>query len=467
ATLSYAGVIADAAGGGGGTLTKSGAGTLSLTGVSTYTGGTTITAGSLELSGSSQLGGGVYAGDIANDGTLAVATSANQTLSGVISGTGSLTKSGTGTLTLAGANTFSGPTALTQGTLVVAAGGSLAGSAVAVGNSTTLAGAGGVGDTTVSFGGTLAPGVAGAGTLTLSSLTLGEFAFDSSTIAMPVSGSGTLDSRLAVTGDLTANGGASSVTFALGSNLSLLDSGTYTLVSYGGSQLADVSAFTFTGTQGGRQTVSLENGTQSIDLLVGNAFLTWSGAEGPGWATTDNWILSSDSQPTTFLSSDTVVFDDSGTSGAVELTSSVSPTTVTFSGDTLDYTLSSTGGAQIISGNLLKTGAATVTIDASNSYFGGTTVSAGTLVVNAIDGLGTGAVSVSGGLVQLNAASNSAGGVTISGGGVRVADDSALGFGTVTLAGGTLAASGSDPRTLSNTLTVTADSTLGDATDNG
>ena len=467
ATLSYAGVIADAAGGGGGTLTKSGAGTLSLTGVSTYTGGTTITAGSLELSGSSQLGGGVYAGDLANDGTLAVATSANQTLSGVISGTGSLTKSGTGTLTLAGANTFSGPTALTQGTLVVAAGGSLAGSAVAVGNSTTLAGAGGVGDTTVSFGGTLAPGVAGAGTLTLSSLTLGEFAFDSSTIAMPVSGSGTLDSRLAVTGDLTANGGASSVTFALGSNLSLLDSGTYTLVSYGGSQLADVSAFTFTGTQGGRQTVSLENGTQSIDLLVGNAFLTWSGAEGPGWSTTDNWILSSDSQPTTFLSSDTVVFDDSGTSGAVELTSSVSPTTVTFSGDTLDYTLSSTGGAQIISGNLLKTGAATVTIDASNSYFGGTTVSAGTLVVNAIDGLGTGAVSVSGGLVQLNAASNSAGGVTISGGGVRVADDSALGFGTVTLAGGTLAASGSDPRTLSNTLTVTADSTLGDATDNG
>lgn len=94
------------------------AGTVVLNGVNTYTGPTGV-GGSLTISGGGQLNGGGYAGDIsiAAVGTLVMASSANQTLGGVISGDGSFTQSGSGTTTLAGANTFTGPVTVSGGVL--------------------------------------------------------------------------------------------------------------------------------------------------------------------------------------------------------------------------------------------------------------------------------------------------------------------------------------------------------------
>lgn len=94
------------------------AGTVVLNGVNTYTGPTGV-GGSLTIGGGGQLAGGAYAGDIsiAAAGTLVMASSANQTLGGVISGDGSFTQSGSGTTTLAGANTFTGPVTVSGGVL--------------------------------------------------------------------------------------------------------------------------------------------------------------------------------------------------------------------------------------------------------------------------------------------------------------------------------------------------------------
>ena len=98
-------------------LIKTGAGTLTLSGTNTYSGGTTVNAGMLQIGGSGQLGGGTYSGAISNSSQFYYNSAADQTLSGVISGTGAVIKANSGTLTLSGQNTYSGPTIVSSGTL--------------------------------------------------------------------------------------------------------------------------------------------------------------------------------------------------------------------------------------------------------------------------------------------------------------------------------------------------------------
>lgn len=98
-------------------LTVAGAGTLSLAGNNSYTGDTTISGATLRIDGAGMLYFGSYAGNITNNGTFNFASSSAQTLSGVISGTGSLIQSGAGLLTLSGLNSYSGDTTISAGTL--------------------------------------------------------------------------------------------------------------------------------------------------------------------------------------------------------------------------------------------------------------------------------------------------------------------------------------------------------------
>jgi autotransporter-associated beta strand protein len=75
--------------------------------------------------GNGYLGGRNYSGNISLSAgagltTLSYLSTANQTLGGIISGTGSLQMDGTGTLTLSGNNTFSGATTVNAGTLALA-----------------------------------------------------------------------------------------------------------------------------------------------------------------------------------------------------------------------------------------------------------------------------------------------------------------------------------------------------------
>lgn len=100
-----------------GTIIKAGVGKLTLTGVNTDTSPWSITSGTLEISGAGQLQSGSYAGTVANNGTFEYNSTANQTMSGAISGFGALVKNGTGTLDLPEHNTYSGATTINQGIL--------------------------------------------------------------------------------------------------------------------------------------------------------------------------------------------------------------------------------------------------------------------------------------------------------------------------------------------------------------
>jgi len=128
ATFTQGNAIANSTGVFGGqiSLTKLGTGTLVLDKTNTYTGPTTISAGTLQIGGTGSLGSGSYAGIIANSGTFTYSSSAAQTLSGIIGGTGSLIKdtSSSSTLTLSAANTYTGLTKVSAG--ILALGNSLA-----------------------------------------------------------------------------------------------------------------------------------------------------------------------------------------------------------------------------------------------------------------------------------------------------------------------------------------------------
>ncbi len=389
---------------------------------SNYSGGTILNAGTLSFaslgSGSVFVNSGTLrwwpgsAQDIS--GQLTIADGINLTLdtngndvtfaTGIGNfGSSSLTKAGGGTLTLGGFNSYTGATEITGGTLALASGGSIQSATVTVGSGGSLGGDGNAPAVTVLNGGGLAPGAGGAGTLTVASLTFGSTTGDRGTVLLGPNGTGGVASSVTVSGPLATNGGTGSVTFDFGAGLAQIATGTYPLINYSGAQLANVSAFTYAGTTGARQSVQLANEPQAVALVVANAFPIWSGANGSGWSTSNNWTLNTTSAPTSFLPGDTVVFNDAAVTGTVTLSQNVAPSTTNFSGNTLAYTLSG-GGFEITSGSLVKSGTATVTLATANSYEGGTSVSGGTLLLGAATAIGTGPLSINGGRLASSSA---------------------------------------------------------------
>lgn len=131
--------------------------------------------GQLRIEGSANWAGDIIlAGPITGTGDGAIgASSGTGTISGSISeinGPQALVKEGGGTVALTGTNTYTGPTVVAEGTLLVNSPGSLAAaSAVTVSNATRLAGNGTIlGPVTVESGGTLGGSLTLAGAVSVS-----------------------------------------------------------------------------------------------------------------------------------------------------------------------------------------------------------------------------------------------------------------------------------------------------------
>lgn len=108
-------------GNGGVGFTKTGTGTLVLTGTNAFYGTTTIAQGTL-IANTASLPGNTgtpttFSANIVDNGTLIFNQNFDASYGSVISGSGSFTKTGSGTLTLTGANTYSGGTIISAGTL--------------------------------------------------------------------------------------------------------------------------------------------------------------------------------------------------------------------------------------------------------------------------------------------------------------------------------------------------------------
>jgi autotransporter-associated beta strand protein len=378
------------------------------------------------------------------DGSLGISGGANF----------SLVKQGNATLTLSGTNcAYSGGTTVSAGTLLI-------NSAVASGtgsvtvNGGTLAGTGTVrGGSTVNSGGTLAGTLtvqgavstaAGAvitpgGSATVGALTLqSNLSLTGAALTFDVPSSGANDS-IAVAGDFALNGAN---TLALNLLNGSLPAGTYTLLTYA-TQSGSGSLTLDPAPRNATLTVGLTSVT--LDVAAGGTGLnlTWVGGSGNLWDINTSAFWNNGAGADVFFDLDSVLFDDAGSaSPAIDLTTTVRPTSVVVSNGVNAYTFSGVGGLAGAS-TLTKWGTNTLTLANANTHSGATIIRAGRLAYGVNDAIGAGAVTVTGStsVLLLGTFSDTVGTVTVEGGASITGTSGSLSTtSSIDLKGGTVSA---------------------------
>ena len=352
-------------------------------------------------------------GAVGTSATISPDASGPATIMGAITGVAGLTKGGTGTLTLAGAGSYTGPTSIDDGTLILT--GTIAttpridikstgvldvtgAASFTIGAGKTLAGTGSViGSTIVANGGAIEGGdAAGAGTLTVGPLTLNTATIRTS--------AGNAGGSLVVGGfnGLVANGGAMSVTVnVVGPQPGAFSQ--HVLIDYEGAIGGGIGAFKL-GSLPPRTTATLVNnfGNSSIDLSVTVIdSLKWSGKQSQQWTTNaipnpKNWNLVVAGGADDFLVNDRVLFNDFNNPANTVLhptdqivainDANVMPQEVIFDNKAKTYTLVSTAGFGVagpigITKNGDNSATSVLTISNDNSFTGPVTMNAGTVRV--------------------------------------------------------------------------------------
>ncbi|MBB2969803.1 autotransporter-associated beta strand repeat-containing protein [Mesorhizobium sp. RMAD-H1] len=448
-----------------GALTKIGSGTLTLSGNNAYKGGTEIKEGVLNVSSDGNLGDA--SGEVAiNGGTLQFGASFdsaravtlgtgngtidtmanNNTLSGIISGPGGLTKIGSGTLTLAGNNSYEGGTSVNDGVLQIGDGGT-SGSIT--------------GDVAVANGAALK--VDRSDQVTLDNVISGDGKF-----AQSGSGTTTLSGNNSYAGGTEINAGVLQV------------SSDGNLGGSSGGISIDGGTLQFGGGFDTARGVTLGSGNGTIDTM-GNTNTLSGVVSGPGALTkigSGTLVLAGNNayqggteikEGVLKVSSDASLGDASGgvsiDGGTLQFGSSFdSGRAVTLGAN--DGTIDTMGNTNRLSGaisgegGLTKAGDGTLVLAGDNSYAGGTTIAAGVLQVGdgGTSGSITGDVTVAGGAELKVDRSDE---VTLAG---SIAGDGRFvqaGSGTTVLSGINTHKGGTD--ITGGVLQVSSDANLGDA----
>ena len=319
------------------TLTKAGAGTLTLSGANTYTGTTTISAGTLVAASNTALGNTAAGTTVASGATLALP-------GGITVGAETLSLNGSGVGTNGALRNLSGNNAW--------------------GGTVTLAGTTEI----QSDAGTLTLGAANSVTGTNRALTI-DGAGNTAINGTITTGTGTLTKN--GTGTLTLSG-ANTYT-----GTTTINAGT--LVAANNTALGTVAGGT---TVANGATLALQGG-----ITVGAEALNISGTGVSGDGALRNLGGNNTLGGTVTLAGDAEIQSDAGIltlNAANSVTGATRGLTIDGAGNTtINGTITTT------SGTLTKNGAGTLTLSGANTYTGITTVNAGTLAVTANNALGT------------------------------------------------------------------------------